>query len=736
MSDTYLPNSLTDRKESAMIFDRVNFIKANRVFNPLEPGFAPMFRRKFTIDEPVENAVVHVCGLGYAYYWLNGQPVTEDLFIAPVSDYRKTLWYTSYDVTDKLLCGENLFAVQCGNGWYNENLKSSWNHNIAPWRDNPKFILSLEVNGKTVLTTDPGWKCTDQSAIVYNQLRCGEHFDARLYDANWILPAFDDSAWQNAVSDTTPPSGTFRPCPCEPIRLDRVYPAIAMHQMDEDRYIFDFGQNMSGFVRLTVDQTAGDEIVIRYAEELQENGEPEFNNMGHHYPASPFQTDRLICPDGKFTWSPKFVYHGFRYAEVTGIKNPTLASAAGLFVHQAVDTRSSFVSSDPFLNDLFRIGQMATWSNLFYMPTDCPTREKLGWCNDAQSSCEQMLTNFTTERLFAKWLQDVYDAMLPDGALPGIIPSSGWGYGWGNGPVSDGILFEIPYRLYLHTGETKYLIESLPYFDRYLAYLETRADENGDIHFGLDDWAHPNRPEKVGPEPINSALRIKFLKIACLAAQFAGHDEEKYAAMLEAQIASHREKYVNADGTSKVDKQTAVALLIVYDICPDMAPLKAQLARLIEEKDFHHDCGMLGLPHLWEALNKCGMEDYAYRILTAPGFPGYRLWLEDGATTLYEMWSTTDSQNHHMYSCFMAWMMNSLIGIRRTSPAYDTVTIAPYIPDDMDFAAGHIDTPHGRISVDWKKETDGVHLTVAVPDGITAQFRDQVLTGGTYSFTV
>ena len=144
---------------------------------------------------------------------------------------------------------------------------------------------------------------------------------------------------------------------------------------------------------------------------------------------------------------------------------------------------------------------------------------------------------------------------------------------------------------------------------------------------------------------------------------------------------------------------------------------------------------MLGLPHLWEALNKCGMEDYAYRILTAPGFPGYRLWLEDGATTLYEMWSTTDSQNHHMYSCFMAWMMHSLIGIRRTSPAYDTVTIAPYIPDDMDFAAGHIDTPHGRISVDWKKEADGVHLTVAVPDGITAQFRDQVLTGGTYCFT-
>jgi alpha-L-rhamnosidase len=142
------------------------------------------------------------------------------------------------------------------------------------------------------------------------------------------------------------------------------------------------------------------------------------------------------------------------------------------------------------------------------MPTDCPTREKLGWCNDAQSSCEQMLTDFETERFFAKWLQDLYDAQLPDGAMPGIVPSSGWGYGWGNGPVSDGVLFEVPHRLYLHTGEDKYLIESLPYFDRYLAYLETRRDENGDISFGLDDWAPPDYNDMVRAPFVNAVLLV------------------------------------------------------------------------------------------------------------------------------------------------------------------------------------------------------------------------------------
>ncbi len=718
------------------MFDRVNFIKHPRKFVHADPGFAPMFRRKFTLSGPIEKAVVHVCGLGYGYYWLNGKLVTEDLFIAPVSDYRKTLWYTSYDVTDLLHEGENIFAVLCGNGWYNECFKTSWDYDIAPWRDNPKFILSLEVDGKRVLTSDEGWKVTDQSPYIYNQLRSGEYFDARLYDPAWVEMDFDDSEWKPVLSDTTPPVGVFRPCPCEPIRVDKIYPALSVADMGEGRYIFDFGQNMSGFIRLTVDQDAGDEIVIRYVEELFENGEPNLNNMGHHYPTSLFMTDKLICPAGKFTWSPKFTYHGFRYVEITGLKDISLENVSGVFVHQAVAERSAFASSDPFLNELFRIGQMATLSNLFYMPTDCPTREKLGWCNDAQSSTEQMLTDFATERFFAKWLQDVYDAMLPDGQLPGIIPTSGWGFAWGNGPVSEGILFEIPYRLYLHTGETKYLVESLPYFDRYLAFLETRMDENGDILYGLDDWAHADRPNKLTNPCINSALLVKFYRIAVLACQFAGADTAYYADKLAAQIADHRVKYVNTDGTSKIDKQTAVALLIQHDICDDIEPLKAQLARLIEEKDFHHDCGMLGLPALFISLNKCGLQEYAYRILTAPGFPGYRYWIEDGATTLYEMWSKSDSKNHHMYSCYMSWMMKTIVGIQMTSPKYETVSLEPCFFEGLDFVDGHTDTPFGRVSVSWKKEADGVHVALVVPQGMTASFREHTLTGGEYHFVV
>ncbi len=721
-------------------FYLTNFIKAPGKFNPSVDGGAPLFRRVFSISESITSAFVRVCGLGYGYYFINGKPITADLFTAPVSDYRKTLWYNVYDVTDLLCTGDNAVAVICGNGWYNEYFKTSWDHSIAPWRDAPKFIFELYINGKRVLCSDHTWKCSADSPVIYNQLRSGEHFDARKYDSSWTSVTYDDSAWGYAVDDTKPPLGTFRICECEGITADCIYPAVKLYDKGNGRYIFDMGQNMSGFVRLVVDekQAAGDELIIHYIEKPDENGEPDYFNMGHHYPETVFAEDRFICSGKPFAWSPRFAYHGFRYIEVTGLKDPTLETVSGVFVHQATAKRSSFECSDAFLNSIFRAGQMATLSNLFYMPTDCPTREKLGWCNDAQASCEQMLTDFETERLFEKWLQDLRDAQLPDGQLPGIVPTSGWGYAWGNGPVSDGILFEVPYRLYLHTGSTKPLIETLPYFDRYFTYLETREDENGDIPFGLDDWAAPDWNDKVHAPFINSVYRVKFARIAILAAQFAGVDASPYEALLETHLARHKAKYLRADGTCSIEKQTAVAMMIYHDIYDDLAPLAAQLARLVEEKRFHHDCGMVGLRHLYMALNKCGLQEYAYRIVTAEGFPSYRNWYDDGMTTLYEMWHGLDSHNHHMYSDFMSWMMKTIIGIRPTSPAYETVAIEPYFAPALTYAKGAINIPGGKgtISVDWKREGEGIRMQIAVPAGVTAVFMAEPLTSGVYRFMV
>lgn len=715
------------------MFEKISFIKPDIPFDK-NKFYAPMFRKKFVLPEMAKTAELSVCGLGYAYVWLNGEKITEDLFTAPVSNYSKTLWYNTYDVSSLLHKGENILSVICGCGWYNEGLESAWDYDKATWRDNPKFIMQLDVNGDTVIKSDNTWKYSINSPIAYNQLRCGEHFDSRLYDEKWTKQEFDDSEWRRAAEDNTPPEGIFRPCKCEPIRECGVFPAKAMYQTGDNKYVFDIGQNISGYIRLHTNQNSGDKIIIRYAEEINEDYSLRLNDMEKYYPSSQFQTDKFICCGKDFVWSPMFVYHGFRYIEISGIKNPSLNDVSGVFVHQTVKTRTGFECSDKRINKLFKAGQNATLSNLFYMPTDCPTREKLGWANDAQASAEQMLMNFETERVLEKWLTDIYDAMREDGALPGIIPTAGWGYHWGNGPVSDGVLFEIPYRLYLHTGSKKPLTDSIPYFERYLDYLEAQSDKDGNIAFGLDDWAAPDNDDKVNSVFVNALLKIKFIRILLLARELNGMNTDAIKQKEKDAIEWVKLKYL-VNGVCSVNKQTAVAMLIYFDIYDDFEALKMQLKELVEKQNFHHDCGMVGLRYLYRALSKCGLQEYAYKIISAEGFPSYIDWLNNGATTLYERWNMTESKNHHMYSHFMAWLMTDIAGIQPDN-TNGYIYVKPYFVKELSYVRGYYDTQYGRVTVEWKRENGAVNLCVEVPQNVNVIYNGKRLRTGKNSFII
>lgn len=718
-----------------MPFENACFIKPDIPFvHEFAPvNSAPMFRKKFTVQTP-GKAMLSVCGLGYAYCWLNGKPVSEDLFAAPVSNYGKTLWYCTYDVTELISPGENIVAVICGNGWYNETVETNWKFHEAPWRDNPKLILRLEIEGVPVLTTGDDWKCKPDSAIIFNQLRMGEYFDANRYEEDWILREYDDSHWGNAAVDTTPPKGVFRACPCEPIREHEVYSPVRVTQTGENRFLYDMGQNMSGYIRLTVRGRKGDELTIRYAECINGENQLEYYGMDHYYCKSGFQTDKFICSGKRMTWSPRFVYHGFRYIEISGLTEPEETVVKAVFVHQAVGRRTSFRCSDPYFNHLFNCAIRSSQSNMFYMMTDCPTREKLGWANDAQSSCEQLLTNFEIERLLEKWHQDVRDAMLPDGALPGIIPTAGWGYHWGNGPVSDGILFEIPYRVYLHTGNGELLAGSVPYFEKYLAYLESRRSERGLVEFGLDDWAAPAGSSKVEAGFINSVLMCAFYRITALAEKLVQSPREKvFLAKAEAGKAFLKERYLTETGSCVINKQCAVAMLIYYGIYDDILPLKKQLAALVEETDFHLDCGMVGMRRLLHALSQCGLTDYGIRLMKAEGYPGYKLWMDGGATTLWEKWDihvNSDSKNHHMYSDFASWFVKTFAGlsINEEKCGQMEFLLDPCFSSEISWVEFSGDTAAGNVSISWKREAGKVRMCVKRDETVRLLYQGRPVT--------
>lgn len=728
------------------VFQSAHFIKPSIPFDPMyrKKNLAPMFRKKVVLDD-VQNAKLYVCGLGYAYFYINGRAVSSDLFTAAVGQYDKTLWYHTYDVSQLLVKGENTFAVICGNGWYNEDIPTVWGHHNAKYRDHPKFILRLAVGGKDTLVSDGTWKCCPESAIYFNDLRSGEYFDANLYDGNWNCANFDDSGWQHATIDTTPPGGVFRECPCEPIREFELLEPQSVTRLDDGAYLFDMGKNISGYIRLEVTGCAGQVLTIRYAEFLNADGRA-ISRLPYFYPESEFQTDRFTCSGKHMTWSPRFAYHGFRYIQIEGLEELGDTVVRAVFVHQSVAQRTTFECSAPIINRTYEMGIRSCYSNMFYKLTDCPAREKMGWTNDAHISCEQFFTNFHIERLFEKWIVDIRDAMREDGMLPGVIPTPGYGFKWGNGPLSDGVMFEIPHRMYLHTGDPTMLVESIPYFERYFDLLKTMEDQDGWIsEFGLGDWTTVGHSADIPLSMTNAVLVYKFYRIAQLAADLAKDSvrERSFRETADDQHSRIIETWITSEHRCSIQQMTAVVILIAFGLYRDLEPLKHQLQEIIEENDFHHHCGMLGLRYLYEALEICDLQEYAYRIVTAKGYPSYSYWQENGATTLWEYWVLSTgksyrSQNHHLNSDVLSWMIKNILGIRhqKADPTSPEITVKPYFFEELSYAKGSYRTDGGEVRVSWQRDGGEINLNVCVEGNVTVAYSDLPLTVGEHCFTV
>jgi len=722
------------------MIEHCTFIKPDFPFDPADKthNYAPVYRRSFTLTKLPEKALLEYVALGMGHVYINGRRINADVFGTDEAAWHKTVWYNTADVASFLQPGKNTIAVLCGNGFFNEPYHTSWDYDQARWRDHPKFIASLSADGKEILTTDASWKYFVGGPIVSNMIRGGERYDARL-EEDFFSNDFDDSAWPNARVDNTPPTGVFRTSFIPPVIEAEVIKAEKIVSLSGGRILYDFGKNMAGYARLSVTQKAGDEIIIRYGEDF--DGEHIHSPIAtNHYPENEYQTDHVICSGKPIVWSPTFSYHGFRYIELTGLSEVTDETVKAVFIHQDIAHTASFSCSNEKLNKLYEIGVQACYSNFVSKVTDCPTREKLGWANDLQASTEQMLTNFDIADYFRKHIMDTCDSMLDDGMMPGIIPTDVWGYGWGNGPVSEGLLFEQCYQLYVYTGDKKPLIDCIPFFLRSIQNFRDKADETGFAAYGLTDWAPPT-PTTVPVQFINGALLIHFLRITRLAASFAG--DSALAARMDSEIAEDiarfRRLYIKEDGSCVYPAMTAAAMIIYFDLTDkSLEPLKAQLIADIEAHNFHHDCGMVGLRRLYYALDKCGLSDYAYKIITAEGFPGYMEWLNRGATTLWEMWDCGSSHNHHMYSDFMQWLIKTLCGIKvdPAHPAFERVIIAPFFESSLDWAKAEMNTLRGKISSAWERTPQGIKLTFTVPANVTALYNGSFYSEGEWHFTL
>ena len=387
------------------------------------PQPAPLFRKAFTLAKRAQSARIYICGLGYYELHLNGAKVGDHVLDPAFTRYDRRALYVTYDVTRQLRKGPNALGVILGNGWYNMHTRCVWDFDKAPWRDRPALLCQLEItfddDSKMVVASDATWRVTT-GPIVFDSIRNGEKYDARLEKAGWDAADANDTGWPVAQV-VSGPKGKLTAQMMPPIKVNKLVKPVKLSEPKPGVYVFDLGQNMAGWVRLRVFGPAGHEVVMRYGERLNPDGTLDQKEIGQHIKTGQPQTDTYILKGrGTELWEPRFVYHGFQYVEVTGLPGkPNLNALEARVVHTAFDQAGTFECSNELFNHIQRNTLWSYVSNFVGYPTDCPHREKNGWTGDAHLAAETGLYNFDAASAYTKWLNDLKDEQRPTGELAG-----------------------------------------------------------------------------------------------------------------------------------------------------------------------------------------------------------------------------------------------------------------------------------------------------------------------------
>ena len=708
----------------------LNFIKAGDKFTTIEEHVpAPYFRRTFTADKEAASAELIITGLGYYELFVNGKKITK----GPLAPYRSNIddyiYYDSYDIASELSVGKNVIGIMLGNGIRNAPGAYIWDFEKARFRGAPITAFSLTVkykdgSGETVVSDTE--TLTAPSPVIFDDLHFGEYYDARLEIPGWNLPDFDDSGWSRAVP-AEPPRGEARLCEADPITVRSVIKPVSVTEYKDGSYIYDFGVNTAGLCKLRINGTEGQKVLMRYFETFVD-GEPYFRN-NRFDPNDRFQEDEYYC-SGKGTeeYTPHFTYHGFRYVLVNGITAEQANSELLTYLEMSSDIKKTgdFRCSDGTVNKIQEATVRSDTSNFFYFPTDCPQREKNGWTADASLSAEQVLLNLSPEKSYKEWMRNIYKALNDRGQLPGIIPTGGWGYHWGNGPAWDNVIVYIPYYTYKYCGDRQMLEELAVPLMRYLNYLFTRLDGKGLIAIGLGDWCQVGLIEDQFKTPLVVTDTILTCDIAEKAAFIYGElgmeAQKRFALSLaERTRDAFRGNLIDkASLTVEGGTQTGQAMALFYGMFTDEEKARALdvLVKYIHEADDHFDTGVLGGKVIYRVLAENGYVDLAYKMITRPDYPSYGNWIARGATTLWEAFYPENgrilSLNHHFWGDVSAWFYIYLAGMKINPTCRDTteVDIKPCFAEALSEVSAYHDMPDGKISVSWNR--NGGKITLAI----------------------
>jgi alpha-L-rhamnosidase len=706
---------------------------------------AAYFRHNFAVNKTITSARLYIAAAGLYELSINGQHIGDRVLDPMYTRFDRRNLYATYDLTAAIKNGDNTIGVLLGNGWYNLQSTAVWYFDKAPWRARPSFCLDLRLtysDGSTeTISSGKDWK-TALSPIIFNSIYTGEHVDNRLAIPHWNEPSFIDTAWKQPIFTGTPSQNVTAETTV-PIRIKDTLKAASMRRFNDTDYVFDLGRNIAGVSAITLHGQPGTIIRLKHGERLYADGHVDQSNISVHYrptdDTDPFQTDIYTLkgdPGGAKdqaaaeTFMPRFNYKGFQYVEVTANQPITLTkeSLTGYFMHSDVNSTGRIQTSNPTINKIWQAANASYLSNLFGYPTDCPQREKNGWTGDAQINVETGLYNFDAITVYEKWLADLRDEQQPNGILPSIVPTGGWGYEWGNGPDWTSAIAIIPWNLYLFYGDSKPLADCYDNIKRYVDHID-QLYPTGLTTWGLGDWIPVK--SKTPVEFTSTAYYYADVSILANAAKLLDRqaDYSTYTTLGDKIKLAFNKKYLDPY-TGNYDKglQTELSAALYWHLVPEeqIKRTARALANRVRADSVKLDVGLLGTKTILNALSENGYADLAYQLASSEKQPSWGWWIVNGATTLYENWpinSGSDiSLNHIMFGEISAWFYKGLGGILpdTAAPGFRHIRLHPHFVHGLnEFSATH-DCPYGPITSSWTRTSKILTYTITLPPGTTA----------------
>jgi alpha-L-rhamnosidase len=685
---------------------------------------SPHLRKEFQVKGCVKRAVLYVTAQGFAEMHLNGQRVGDEFFMPGWTDYRKRIYYRTYEVTDMLSKGHNAIGAILGDGWFRGNISNKGQNQYGKViRLMTQLHIDYADGRSEIIPSDSTWKASF-GPILESDMQAGETYDARREMPGWDRSGFDESNWATVDSGSAI-KPMIQAYPGVPVRNTQELPTVKLTEPTPDAYVFDLGQNFSGWIRLKVRGNAGEKVVMRFGEMLNADGSVYTANL-----RSARATDSYILKGGgEEVWEPRFTFHGFRYVQITGLSGkPSPDMVTGIVIHSDATMTSSFECSNPMLNQLHSNILWGQRSNYLDVPTDCPQRdERLGWTGDTQVFIRSGCYNQDVASFFTKWMVDLMDTQNSAGTFGNQAPVF---HGHGSPAWADaGVI--CPWTIYKVYGDVRMIDKNYDAMARFIDYCRQKGLKGPGGGFG--DWLAVGSDT---PKDLISAAYFGYttsLMIEMAERLGKKEDAAKYRKLFEDICANFQKSFVKSDGKIAGDSQTSYCLALHFNMLTATQREQAagHLVERIKAKNYHLSVGFVGVPILLPTLTEIGRTDLAYRLIQNKTYPSWGYSIEQGATTIWERWNSytkdkgfgdvgMNSFNHYAYGACSEWMFRNMLGIDTDGAGFKKIVMKPELGEGISWAKGHYDSIHGRIASNWKLDGETFRWMITVPPNTEA----------------